>query len=70
MTVYCGGDKGWDGGALFIGTYCPLELGGLAKSFYTTKKVNIDNMALQQSDVLRSNSKLKQSPIASSHQIS
>lgn len=31
-------------GALFIGTCCPLELGG-GKSFYTTKKVNIENMA-------------------------
>lgn len=30
---------------------------GVAKSFYSIKKVNIDNMAWQQSDTLRSNSK-------------
>lgn len=57
MTVYCGGIRGGMGVRFSLAHISPLSLGGVAKSFYTTKKVNIDNMALQQSDVLRSNSK-------------
>lgn len=42
---------------------------GIAKSFYSTKKVNIDSMVWKQSDTLRSQSKLKQSGIVPTHQI-
>lgn len=53
-----GGIRGGIGAHFSLAHTAPLSLGGVAaKSFYTTKKVNIDYMALQQSDVLRSNSK-------------
>lgn len=42
---------------------------GVAKSYYSTKKVNIDNMVWPQSDTLRSQSKLKQSRMVPTHQI-